>query len=297
MGLPLSGKTFWISQQKELEDYIVVSADAIKQTHPDYIPDKAYLVHEYSVKKAEDLMKHYSHSGHNLIMDGGGINNSYTMRIIEDLKSKGYTVELVHVKTPLLVCLERNAKRDRKVPSEEITIKARKEKKQFIRLSEVVDKVKVVEYHSNKNIFIDMDGVLAAQTTLPIIDGKIDFVNSEIFIHQDPVMPVINKFSDLAKIGYNLFILSAAPSSISMQEKNEWLDKHFPIIKNENRFYVNQGRHKAEMLDDLRKKFKFDKKDVTLVDDFHKTLYDVLELQMNPMHVSEFLTHEFKPIG
>lgn len=297
MGLPLSGKTNWINQnQSELLGYSIISADEIKENHVDYKPDKAHLLHEYSVQQAEILMNTYSSSGYDLIMDGGSINNSYTVRIISMLHSKGYTVKLVHIKTPLLVCLDRNLERERKVPREEIIYKAQREKKQFNRLKEIVDEVEVVEYFTNEHIFVDMDGVIAAQTTLPLIDGKIDFVNSEVFVHQKPVYPVIEKLNKLANMGYTLYILSAVPTSISMDEKNRWLDTHFPIVPKERRFYVNQGRHKAEMLEDLRKKFKLHKRQVTLVDDYHDTLYSVLEDKMHPMHISEFLTFHFKPL-
>jgi len=239
-------------------------------------------------------MKLYSDSKHNIIMDGGSINNSYTMRIINMLQVKGYSVKLVHVKTPLLVCLDRNLERVRKVPREEIIFKAQREKKQFNKLRELVDELEVVEYFTNEHIFIDMDGVLAAQTTLPIIDGKIDFVDSEVFIHQEPVMQVIKKFRKLAEAGHKLYVLSAMPTSISYKEKMAWLDENFDIVPEENRFFVNQGQHKAEMLNDLRKMLKLGKHQVTLVDDTHTTLYDVLEAKMNPMHVSEFLTYKFQ---
>jgi len=42
MGLPLSGKTTWINEQPELREYITVSADILKENHPDYDPEKAY---------------------------------------------------------------------------------------------------------------------------------------------------------------------------------------------------------------------------------------------------------------
>ena len=293
MGLPLSGKSTWISNQVDISNYIIVSADTIKETHPEYNPNKAYLLHRFSVDEAENLMNVYSNKGYNLIMDGGGINNSYTLRIINMLRSKGYLIKLVHVRTPLLVCLDRNELRERKVPKEEIVIKAQKEKKQFHILSEIVDEIEIAEYFTNKNIFVDMDGVLAAQTTLPVIDGKIDFVNSGVFTYQEPVMPVIEKLNELHNQGYNLYVLSAIPTSISLDEKNRWLDKYFPIVPKEKRFFVNQGKHKAEMLDNLRQMLKLDKRDVTLVDDYHDTLYSVLNLRMNPLHISEFLTHKF----
>jgi len=293
MGLPLSGKTSWINSQDLTKWDVIVSADEIKEKHPDYDPNQAHKLHDYSVREAEMEMIKYSDLGLNIIMDGGSINNSYTIRIIDMLKSKNYSVKLVHIKTPLLVCLDRNRERVRKVPEEEIIKKARKETQQFYRLKDIVDEVDVHNYFTNEHIFIDMDGVLASQTTLPIINGEIDFVNSKVFKYQEPVMPVINKFKELQKKGHTLYILSAIPNSISYEEKNEWLDKHFSIVPKENRFYVNQGRHKAEMLENLRQKFKLSKQQVTLVDDYHNTLYDVLNRKMNPMHISEFLTFNF----
>lgn len=292
MGLPLAGKTSWINSQ-DLKDYIVVSADMIKEEHPDYDPENAHKLHQYSVEKAEDSMNIHSDYSRNIIMDSGSINNSYSKRIISMLKSKGYRVKLVHIKTPLLVCLDRNKERTRKVPEKEIIFKAQKENSQFFKLSEIVDEIEVVNYFTNEHIFIDMDGVLAAQTTLPKINGEIDFVNSEVFVYQKPVVPVIEKFKQLHEKGHTLYILSAIPTSISLEEKNDWLDKHFSIVPKERRFYVNQGKHKSEMLDDLRRKFKLNKNQVTLVDDYHNTLYDVLNRKMNPMHISEFLTFNF----
>lgn len=293
MGLPLSGKTTYIESLDKKDYDVIVSADVIKEEHPDYDPENAHLIHQYSVKEAERLMNEYSDLGYNIIMDSGSINNSYSKRIINMLKSKGYFIKLTHVKTPLLVCLDRNKERTRKVPEGEIISKSHREKAQFFKLSNLVDKVRVIDYFTNEHIFIDMDGVLAGQTTIPRINNQIDFVNSEVFVYQPPVEPVIDKFKELHEAGHTLYILSAIPTSISLSEKNGWLDKYFPIVPKERRFYVNQGIHKSEMLEGLRVKFKLNKNQVTLVDDYHNTLYDVLERRMNPMHISEFLTYKF----
>jgi len=292
MGLPLAGKTTWINEQN-FDGWIGVSADTIKEAHPDYNPTEAHKLHIYSVQEAEKRMNDYSDRQLNIVMDTGAINSTYTTRIIKMLHNKDYTIELIHIKTPLLVCLKRNQERNRKVPEQAIIEKAFKENAQFYRLIKLVDSYQVVDYFSNDNIFIDMDGVIAAQTTLPIINGELDFVNGEIHKHQAPVMQVIEKFQKLKSQGKKLYILSAIPNSISLQEKNDWLDANFNIVPKDCRFFVNRGKHKAEMLENLATKFKLKKKDVTLVDDMHQTLYNVLNRKMNPMHVSEFLTHKF----
>ncbi len=294
LGLPLAGKSTWVKSNGD--GYNVVSADFYKENHPEYCPDNVTEeLHLWSTEEARKEVHELSEKYVDFIMDGGGINNSYTKKIISGLHLKGYTVELVHVKTPLEVCLERNKLRERKVPVSDIEFKAGKEFKQFHELSEMCDKVTVVNYFTNKHIFVDMDGVICALGTLPVIGGKIDFVNTEIYKHLDPVTQVIDKLDSLEARGYTLYILSGTVNSFSYEEKNYWLDKHFNIPK-ERRYFVNSGRHKAEMLNCLVKKLKLDKKDVTLVDDTQATLYSVKSLCMNPMHVSEFLVHKFNSI-
>ena len=303
LGLPNSGKTTWADEninttrptipRSEGEYYTKVSADNIKKTHPHYNPnDVTVAVHEWSVENAEIAIGILCQQEENIFVDSGSINNRYTIRIMNMLKEQGYRIKLVHIKTPYTVCIERNKLRERKVPEKAITDKALKEVSQFHKLRVLVDEIETVNYFTNKNIFVDMDGVIAAQSTLPIINGEIDFANGEIHKWQRPVMPVIDKLHQLEVRGFTLFILSATANSIAADEKKEWLRKNFPI-RTERIFFVNQGKHKAEMLDNLARKFKLDKRDVTLVDDFHQTLYDVKDRGLNGMHVSEFLTHEF----
>lgn len=292
MGLPLAGKTTWIHKNIPKLDYQIISADTIKEEHASYDPNHADRLHLYSVKIAEEMMIDKSDLGIDLVMDTGGINNSYTLRIINMLKQKGYFIRLVHIKTPHQICVNRNKERVRKVPELEILKKAAKENKQFHILADFVDVVEVIEYHTNKYLFVDMDGVIAAMSTLPIINGEIDFVNSEVHLHLKPVKVIIDKLRKLEEKGHQLYILSAIPNSFSYDEKNRWLDINFDIPKN-NRFFVNQGKHKAEMLENLSEHLKLDKKDITMIDDFHQTLYDVQNRGMNCMHVSEFLVHEF----
>ena len=296
MGLPLAGKTTWITEQVEEQgnyrEHLYISADEIKMRHPDYNPQKTEILHEWSVKEAETLLKMTADEGQPIIFDSGSINNRYTLRILDYLNENHYKTILVHIKTPYIVCLERNKYRERKVPEKAITDKALKEVSQFHKLSDMVDDVIVVDYFKNYHIFVDMDGVIAAQSTLPIINNEIDFVNGEIHKWQKPVIPVIDILKKLMTSRYNIYILSATANSFAMQEKNEWLDENFNI-DNSRRFFVNQGRHKAEMLDNLVRKYKLNKSEVLLLDDMHQILYDVKKRGMNAMHVSEFLVHDW----
>ena len=289
MGLPCSGKTTWIKENCD-GDIPAISADNIKEEHPAYDPTDNGCIHEWSIEQAENrVYSHIRNGGGSFIFDSGSINNSYTKRIIGVLRDHQYYIRLVHVKTPYQVCLDRNSKRARKVPADSITHKAVIENRQFHRIKDLCHEVIVVDYFSNKHVFVDMDGVIAAQTTLPIINGEIDFVNAEIHKWQLPVEPVIEK---LFKIKARKYILSAAVNSIAMEEKEGWLNEHAPLLWS-GVYFVNQGKHKAEMLENICRKLKLDKRDVLLIDDTHATLYDVKARGMNAMHPSEFLTTTF----
>jgi len=126
IGLPGSGKSTYIRQNIYGSTYMIVDADKIKETHPDFDPNAPETVHQWSVKKAEEEMNRLSDIGYNICMDSGGVNNSYQLRIINMLKQKGYHIELIYMDTPLEICLERNRFRRRKVPEHAIIEKSQK---------------------------------------------------------------------------------------------------------------------------------------------------------------------------
>lgn len=292
MGLPLAGKTTVINEKNLEKDYTLISADKFKESHPEYDPSNAHELHEWSVQKAEEVLEHHSLHGVNILLDSGSINNSYTLRIIEKLKSRNYEVHLIHVKTPLRVCLERNRKRTRKVPQDDIIDKSIKENKQFHRLKEVVDSYEVVDYHTNEHIFIDMDGVVSPYINVYEPGGTFDFVNREFFKYQPPIKPMIDKLIKYNE-NHNLYILSATPNSFGYEEKIEWLKKYMPFIPEDRIFFVNSSQYKVEMLGGLIKKLKLKTQYVSLIDDTHKILAKAEEMGVRPIHPSEFLSENF----
>lgn len=294
MGLPLAGKSTWIKENgyRDNKDYDIISADDLKELHPQYDPNNAQKIHEWSVEEAENRLHGAIARNRSIVMDGGGINNRYTVRIITALKNTGYYLKLVHVKTPFHVCLKRMEERERKVPTSALMDKSFREVKQFHRLKEMVDEVIVEDYYTYKHIFVDMDGVIASYRVLQSLEGKIDFVNSQTFLYLNPVMPVIHKLKNMPS-QYTTYILSATPNSFSYKEKNEWLDSNFNIPE-ERRFFVNAARHKAEMLRDLAQYLKIEAKDMVMIDDTHCTLLDVRNYGMRDMHPSEFLAFNFE---
>lgn len=135
IGLPGSGKSTYILN--EIQGYYIVDADDIKTSHPEWNKECPELIHEWSVKEAEKEMNRLSDMGVDICMDSGGVNNRYSLRIMNMLKSKGYCIDLIHMDTPLGVCLKRNSERERKVPELAIIEKSKK-------IGECLEKQKLV---------------------------------------------------------------------------------------------------------------------------------------------------------
>ncbi len=146
IGLPGSGKSSYIRQNISGSTYVIVDADLIKERHPEYDPNDTEKVHQWSVKEAENEMIKFSDRGVNICMDSGGVNNSYSLRIINMLKSKGYHVTLIFMDTPLGICLARNENRIRKVPESAIITKSEKLQSCLEKQKEIVDEFVHVKF-------------------------------------------------------------------------------------------------------------------------------------------------------
>jgi predicted kinase len=291
IGLPGAGKSTVVKER--YSGYEIVSADTLKETHPDYDPKNPEIIHEWSVSEAEKMMGQLSDEGKDICMDSGGVNNSYSLRIMNMLKSKGYHLTLVHVDTPPHICFERNKSRERQVPEAAIFAKAQKLEDCLIKQKAIVDEFVHIPYFTNKNIFIDMDGVLAHYQKLVKDDrGNVDYVNYNIFLRGLPVKPVIDTLYRFEES--RMFILSASPNSFCNQQKTAWLKEHFPIVHEDDIIFVGKAEYKPMILGQLLQKYKIDKKDCTFIDDFHELLAGGLELGVNAMHPSEFLAKYYK---
>ena len=298
-GLPCSGKTTYIQENYVLGIYnnngkfkrrILISADKIKEEHPEYNPENTEVLHQYSVEVAEQNFYNALKTGDDIVFDGGGINNNYNVRLATAAIEAGYTVNLIIIDTPAHVCLTRNKKRHRKVPESAIINKAILFKKALHNLVHYINGVvKNVQYYTNKYIFVDMDGTIAAYQQLPLDEfGAIDFTAGEYFKFALPVRPVIDKLNSSYKDSC-IKILSAIPDSLCEKDKNEWLDKHFPIDYND-RYFIGNKKYKAVMLRNIMRREKIDPKDVTVIDDDHYVLLSYQAIGVNAIHISEFLT-------
>lgn len=285
---------------------VIVAADDIKPWIPGYNSDNPEPVHEDSVKYAEKFVYNICSSKDididTLVMDGGGINNNYTARIIERIRAAKDIADYPEVKitcvyfdTPVEVCLERVSKRERKVPTNDIYSKNQKILKCIHRYKTMVDEFIRVNYFTNKYILLDMDGTICGYGKARFDeDGNADFVNGELFRHLLPVRSVI----DFVKANYdmkNVYIVTAVANSIAWTEKNEWLDKHFPEIPKENRYFCGNKDYKYVFVKQLAEYKKWGRNEMVLIDDYHKTIELCKKHKINCVHPSniEALTDSY----
>lgn len=290
-GLPASGKSFWVKANKEITG-LVISADSIKESNKEYNPNNPEILHQWSVEQAEArLINALEYNYQDIYFDGGGINNSYNLRLLKHCEKYNYSTKLVVLDTPAQVCLNRNGLRNRKVPEKAIVEKAVKFNKCLDSLSKVVDEIEYVKYFTDKNIFVDMDGTIAAYQQLPLDEfGCIDFISGEYFKYTKPVTQIIDKLLTMEYDGSKLNVLSAIPDNLCLEDKQEWLDEHFPIDR-KNRYFIGNKKYKAVMLRNILKKEKIETQDVTMIDDDHTVLLDLQKIGINAIHTSQFLAN------
>ena len=107
LGLPCAGKTTLLDAQFSL--YTKISADDLKESHPDYDPENTAPIHEWSVKKARTELFRHLEKNTDVVFDSGSINNRYSINIMKEIRDKypDCTVTLIWVRTPFQICLER----------------------------------------------------------------------------------------------------------------------------------------------------------------------------------------------
>jgi predicted ABC-type ATPase len=296
LGLPGSGKSYYIEKFYPNSDYKIVSADEIRINDSEYNPKDPQAIHQKCIKMAEDEVYRLAGKENNIVMDGGGINNHYTSRIIENLKSLGYHIKTVFIDTPAEICIYRNKDRyksgERFVPISAIIEKSYKLKKSVELLSNISDKFETVKYFTNGHIFCDLDGTLVEyQNLLTDENGNINFVGHEVFKYAKPVPEMINKLGTLANYGKHIYVVSASPNSIASAEKIEWLCKYAPFIKKENIYFVGNKAFKYVFLDELISKLKLNQSDCMAIDDDHSVLENYKKLNINAIHPSNFLAN------
>lgn len=144
MGLPAAGKST-VAAERFASTHTFIDPDAIKQTHPDYNPEEAFRIHEWSMVEAEKQFMEALFNGEgNFLIDGTGCNAESMVRRMNMAKAWGFTVELVYVKVALATSLKRAAARERKVPEDVIRAKALSVSTAFELISPYADSIEVI---------------------------------------------------------------------------------------------------------------------------------------------------------
>ncbi len=100
-----------------------------------------------------------------------------------------------------------------------------------------------------ERIFIDMDGVLA---TFNPVASEEELYEKGYFANLEPMYTVVDGIKQYiaAHPGQDIYILSAylTDNPYALQEKNQWLDRHFPEIPPDRRIFCPCGKQKADYI-------------------------------------------------
>ena len=110
LGLPASGKSTIADPLKEKMGAIEIDADIFKDYIPEYKNDPAAVsqVHEESSSLTKRFQKMAMEQGYNMVIPKVGGNPQGMKKVIESLKSAGYTVNLTLAQLPLEKALQRD---------------------------------------------------------------------------------------------------------------------------------------------------------------------------------------------
>ena len=126
-------------------------------------------------------------------------------------------------------------------------------------------------------LFVDMDGTVVEYNIFQ--DGTVTTESKGLFVDNRPVMPIINKLEEINKIeNIDIYILTLSRSKIIEKEKEIWLKKHMPFVKEENYIilirengdYNSENRNYVKVNKMKEKEDKYDY--LVLLDDDHNIL-------------------------
>jgi len=97
---------------------------------------------------------------------------------------------------------------------------------------------KIYEKSKNIELFLDMDGTIIEL----LINSEESFKQKGGYIKKEPIKPIVKKIEEI-KTQFpfiKINILSCSNTNEMKKEKNEWLDKYMPYIKQENRVILSE---------------------------------------------------------
>ena len=149
MGLPAAGKSTWIAEHYGTDRKAeLINADVFKEVHRDFDPERAEVLHPWSMKYVykliDEALDHPRPSRH-VIIDGTGSRAQEIAEQMARARARGYHVELRVIAVPFEVAMQRLAGRTRKVPAEIMHAKAKEIGESFRMTAPLADNVLVID--------------------------------------------------------------------------------------------------------------------------------------------------------
>jgi predicted ABC-type ATPase len=183
MGGPGSGKTTLLNSINK-NGFVLIDADDIKSKLPEFLiglgaGDKEIgnKVQWTSIRLVIDLMEKAQARGLNLIMDGTGGNFDVYKKTVEDLKGKGYRINIMAQHAPAEEGIKRAVARaelplsmggGRYVPEHFITWSYQNIPGNFLRLAKMVDEASLTDSRGDKTMAKYRDGKITEVDPKPM---------------------------------------------------------------------------------------------------------------------------------
>jgi hypothetical protein len=151
----------------------------------------------------------------------------------------------------------------------------------------------------NKYVFWDIDGTLAPYRFNDHVSDpegtnngmSLKEISEHIFLTRKPSQHMM-------KVVYSCgarrnFIMGHCQVQQEMDDKQLWLDKHFPIIRRQDRILTYENISKADSIVEYCAGHRIDLKDVVYVDDVLAFLREAERKGIKSYHISSFLDWEY----
>lgn len=166
-------------------------------------------------------------------------------------------------------------------------------------MKEVIGSVTKKNDLENKYVFWDIDGTLAPYRFNDHVsdpDGtnngmSLKEIDERIFLTRKPSQHMM-------KVVYSCearrnFIMGHCQVQQEMDDKQLWLDKHFPIIRRQDRIFTFENISKADSIVEYCAGHRIDLKDVVYVDDVLAFLREAERKGIKSYHISSFLDWDY----
>lgn len=155
----------------------------------------------------------------------------------------------------------------------------------------------MIENLKEKYVFFDVDGTLSEYR----YDNKVyaslnpelgcqtldNFLFGDLFLQARPLKTMQKIIAQLDK--EKIFVLGAAVCNHEIEQKQKWLQEHFPQFQRENMFFIISTMLKPEVILEYAKKYHISLDRLAFVDDRLDVLRKAEEMGITAYHISSFI--------